>query len=191
MSEFVFYCNNCKRTFLGREYKKSDRPPCPNCKRRTQPTGITKNVWVEMSKEERQEKIDTLTQQEEEEENRKVYAQPVGVTYEENTNRNEETAVDGWYTDIGKKVKGWAKTVFIVEAIVCVVGAIIMLFTAEDGWMIFAAIMTAVGGPIIAWVSSWILYAFGELVDKTAANEKHMREILRMMTENNAEKRQE
>ena len=120
-----------------------------------------------MSKEERQEKIDTLTQQE------------------------EETAVDGWYTDIGKKIKGWAKTVFIVEAIVCVVGAIIMLFTAEDGGMIFAAIMTAVVGPIIAWVSSWILYAFGELVDKTAANEKHMREILRMMTENNAEKRQE
>lgn len=185
MDALVFYCSNCKQTFLGRDYKEADRPPCPNCKRRTQSTGITKNVWVEMSKEERQEKLDALTQQEEKEKTRKAYAQSVGVTYEENANHNEETAVDGWYTDIGKKIKGWAKTIFIVEAIMFVVGAIIMLFTAEDGWMIFTAIMTAVVGPIIAWVSSWILYAFGELVDKTAANERNTQNILKLMLENN------
>ena len=185
MNALVFYCSNCKQTFLGREYKETDRPHCPNCKRRTQSTGITKSVWVEMSKEERQEKIDTLTQQEEKEKTRKVYAQSVGIDYEENANRNEETAVDGWYTDVGKKIKGWAKTIFIIEAIMFVVVAIIMLFTAEDGWMIFTAIMTAVVGPIVAWVSSWILYAFGELVDKTAANERNTQNILKLMLENN------
>ena len=185
MDALVFYCSNCKQPFLGRDYKEADRPPCPNCKGRTQSTGITKKVWIEMSKEERQEKIDTLTQQEEKEKTRKAYAQSVGVTYEENTNHNEGTAVDGWYTDIGKKIKGWAKTIFIIEAIMFVVSAIIMLFTAEDGWMIFAAIMTAVVGPIVAWVSSWILYAFGELVDKTAANERNTQNILKLMLENN------
>ena len=66
-----------------------------------------------------------------------------------------------------------------------VIVAIIMLFTAEDGWMIFTAIMTAVVGPIIAWVFSWILYAFGELVDKTAANERNTQNILKLMLENN------
>ena len=111
MDALVFYCSNCKQTFLGRDYKEADRPPCPNCKRRTQSTGITKNVWVEMSKEERQEKLDALTQQEEKEKTRKAYAQSVGVTYEENVNHNEETAVDGWYMDIGKKIKGWAQII--------------------------------------------------------------------------------
>lgn len=191
MDALVFYCSNCKQTFLGREYKETDRPPCPNCQKRTQTTGITKEAWVAMSKEERQEKLDALTQQEEKEKNRKTYAQSVGITYEENTNRNAETATDGWYTDIGKKIKGWAKTIFIVEAIMFVIGAIIMLFTAEDGWVFFAAIMTAIVGPIIAWVSSWILYAFGELVDKTVANERNTQNILKLLLENNTKENKE
>ena len=191
MDALVFYCSNCKQTFLGREYKETDRPPCPNCKKRTQTTGITKEAWVAMSKEEHQEKLDALTQQEEKEKNRKTYAQSVGITYEENTNCNAETATDGWYTDIGKKIKGWAKTIFIIEAIMFVIGAIIMLFTAEDGWTIFAAIMTAIVGPIIAWVSSWILYAFGELVDKTCENERNTHNILKLMLENNVQNNKE
>ena len=185
MDALVFYCSNCKQTFLGRDYKEADRPPCPNCKRRTQSTRITKNVWVEMSKEERQEKLDALTQQEEKEKTRKAYAQSVGVTYEENVNHNEETAVDGLYTDIGKKIKGWARWIFIVEAIASIIGAIVMLFTAEDSGMIFAALLTLILGPVLAWVSSWILFAFGELVDKTAANERNTQNILKLMLENN------
>ena len=51
--------------------------------------------------------------------------------------------------------------------------------------MIFAAIMTAIVGPIIAWVYSWILYTFGELVDKTVANERNTQNILKLMLENN------
>ena len=37
--------------------------------------------------------------------------------------------------------------------------------------------ITAIVGPIIAWVSSWIMYAFGELVDKTASNERNTQNI--------------
>ena len=184
MDALVFYCSNCKQTFLGRDYKEADRPPCPNCKRRTQSTGITKNVWVEMSKEERQEKIDTLTQQEEKEQRRESYAKAVGVTYKEKID-NTDSMVDSWYADIGKKIKGWARWIFIVEAIASVIGAIVMLFTAEDGGMIFAALLTLILGPVLAWVASWILYAFGELVDKTAANERNTQNILKLMLENN------
>ena len=186
MGALVFYCANCKQTFLGREYKETDRPLCPNCNKRTQSTGFTKTAWVEMSKEERQEKIAALTQQEEKQENREAYAKSVGVTYEEKTNDNEDSRLDSWYTDIGKKIKSWAKTIFAVEAIMFVLGAIIMLFAAEDGWVIFAAIITAIVGPIIAWVSSWIMYAFGELVDKTASNERNTQNILKLMLENSA-----
>ena len=113
---------------------------------------------------------------EEKEQQRVAYAKTVGLTYKEKTDDAEST-VDSWYVDIGKKIKNWAKTIFVVEAIMCVIGAIIMLFAAEDGGMIFAAIMIAIVGPIIAWVSSWILYAFGELVDKTAMNERNTHNI--------------
>ena len=65
MDALVFYCSKCKQTFVGREYKETDRPLCPNCNKRTQSTGVIKETWVEMSKEERQEKIDALVQQEE------------------------------------------------------------------------------------------------------------------------------
>lgn len=186
MDALIFYCSNCKKSFSGREYKETDRPPCPNCNKRTKSTGIAKGAWVAMSKEKRQEIVDTLTQQEEKEKGRKAYAKSVGITYEENMKRKAETVTDNWYTNIGKKMKDWAKTIFIVEAIASVIGAIIMLFTAEDGWVIFAAIITAIVGPIIAWVSSWILYAFGELVDKTVANERNTQNILKLMLENNA-----
>ena len=38
-------------------------------------------------------------------------------------------------------------------------------------------------GPIVAWVSSWILYAFGELVDKTCKNEQNTKAIVDLLQE--------
>lgn len=145
----------------------------------------------------RTEEIEQETQQanqqkkeiEEKEQQREAYANAVGLTYKEKVDTAEST-VDSWYTDIGKKIKGWARTIFIVEAIMFVVGAIIMLFSAENGGEILTAIITAIIGPIIAWVSSWILYAFGELVDKTVANERNTQNILKLMLENKAKDNQ-
>lgn len=121
---------------------------------------------------------------EEKEHRRESYAKAVGVTYKEKID-NTDSKVDSWYTDIGKKIKGWAKWIFIIEAIASVIGAIALLFTAEDGGMIFAALLTLILGPVLAWVSSWILYAFGELVDKTCENERNTQNILKLMLENN------
>ncbi len=124
---------------------------------------------------------------EEKEHRRESYAKAVGVTYKAKIDDTDST-VDSWYADIGKKIKGWAKWIFIVEASITVIGAIVMLFTAEDGGMIFTALLTLILGPFLAWVSSWILYAFGELVDKTCENERNTQNILKLMLENNAQK---
>lgn len=140
---------------------------------------------MEANAQEKQKEESQKKELEEKEHRRESYAKTVGVTYKEKID-NTDSMVDSWYADIGKKIKGWARWIFIVEAIASVIGAIVMLFTAEDGGMIFAAIMTAIVGPIIAWVSSWILYAFGELVDKTVANERNTQNILKLMLENNA-----
>ena len=75
------------------------------------------------------------------------------------------------YDNIGEKIKGLAKGMFIIEAIAAVIGGIVLLgyeFLAI-GWL------TLFLGPVVAWISSWLLYGFGELIDNVctiAANTK-------------------
>ena len=71
------------------------------------------------------------------------------------------------YDNIGGKIKGLAKTMFIVEAIGAVITGIVLLATDDD--FILVGLLTLFCGPIVAWVSSWILYAFGELVEDVHA----------------------
>lgn len=75
--------------------------------------------------------------------------------------------LDNLYENIGGKVKSLAKCAFIVEAIGAIITGFVLV--ASDSGLAFYGLLTIVFGPIVAWVSSWILYAFGELVDKTCA----------------------
>ena len=75
------------------------------------------------------------------------------------------------YKNIGKKIKGLAKATFIVEAISAVITGMILgivWYSWGEYEGAFVALGIMVGGPIIAWVSTWILYGFGELIDKTS-----------------------
>ena len=74
--------------------------------------------------------------------------------------------LDNWYTDIGGKIKNLAKWTFIVEAIVAIITGLFFLIDwgFEDGWW---ALFVILFGPIVAYVSSWLLYAFGQLVENT------------------------
>ena len=74
---------------------------------------------------------------------------------------------DNLYENIGGKIKNWAKWIFIFEAIGAVIAGLVLLFTDED--LILYGLLTAICGPIVAYVSSWILYAFGELVEDVHA----------------------
>ncbi len=87
--------------------------------------------------------------------------------------------LDELYKNIGVKIKAWAKWIFIVEAIAAIIGGLLLIFDGEGliGFIILIA------GPLVAWVSSWLLYAFGELVEKTVANESNTRNILKKLTE--------
>lgn len=69
------------------------------------------------------------------------------------------------YDNIGGKIKGLAKVGFIVEAIAAVITGIALMASDED--LIPIGLLVMLLGPIVAWVSSWLLYGFGELVDKT------------------------
>lgn len=87
--------------------------------------------------------------------------------------------LDGLYENIGQKIKNWAKWIFIVEAIAAIIGSFVMLFTDD---LFAVGLLGIVIGPFIAWVSSWLLYGFGEIVEKSADNEKNTREILRILS---------
>ena len=68
----------------------------------------------------------------------------------------------GLYENIGNKIQGMAIWVFIIEALSSIItGAVLVSdFTA-------IGVILMIGGPILSVVSTWILYAFGQLVEDT------------------------
>lgn len=72
--------------------------------------------------------------------------------------------LDELYENIGGKIKNWAKWIFILEAVAAVITGIILCF--DD--MVLAGLVTIVLGPLAAWVGSWLLYGFGELIETNA-----------------------
>ena len=96
------------------------------------------------------------------------------------------------YENIGNKIKGLAQMAFVVEAIAAVITGIALMASDED--LILYGLLVLIAGPIIAWVSSWLLYGFGQLIENSdiiaeeynRKNEKHEKVV-----EKNNERKQE
>ena len=89
------------------------------------------------------------------------------------------------YDEIGKKIKLAAYVTFIVEAVIAVLEGIavpiILVNTVDDSFFMFLLGLPlgllAIGiGILVAWVSSWLLYGFGELIDKVCDIKKMVEE---------------
>ena len=80
------------------------------------------------------------------------------------------------YDNIGEKIKGLAKATAIVEAIAAIIVGIVLWGKTEEGWC--ALILFC--GPIVAWVSSWVLYGFGEIIDKLYDIEHNTKLIMKL-----------
>ncbi len=102
-----------------------------------------------------------------------AYRQPV----------NTHGLLDGLYENIGEKIKSWAKWIFVLESVAAVITGLVFLFEDLDSLLIGLLIILA--GPLVALVSTWLLYGFGELLVKTSANERNTRDILNLMKQNN------
>lgn len=75
------------------------------------------------------------------------------------------------FNNIGRKIKALAKIQFIVLAIIDFIVGIVILSVNE--YLIAAGLSVMLIGPILAWISSWILYGYGQLIensDKLAKN---------------------
>lgn len=73
------------------------------------------------------------------------------------------------YENIGRKIKSLAMCLFFVEAIGSLIAGIALGIEVEEIYFLLVLI-----GPFIAWISSFIMYAFGELVEDTESIRKNI-----------------
>ena len=74
------------------------------------------------------------------------------------------------YNNIGGKIKSLAKWTFIAETVAMVLAGITVLIEEEDFLLCFVCVLL---GPVVAWVSSWLLYGFGEIITKLTDIERN------------------
>ena len=77
------------------------------------------------------------------------------------------------YNNIGGKIKGFVKWYcWISILLIWIAAPIAFLVMAADEFMssmCWLPILIALVGPVVIWLGSWVLYAFGELVEDTHA----------------------
>lgn len=83
------------------------------------------------------------------------------------------------FTNIGGKIKTLTKVVCWIGIAASVIGGVVFMFDDE----VLAGLAMIVGGVLASWVGSFILYAFGELVENVAV-------IAEMQVKADAEKHQ-
>ena len=78
------------------------------------------------------------------------------------------------YDNIGEKLKGLAKIIFVIETIAMIITALVLMAILNAFvW----GLLLLVCGPLFAWVSSWMLYAFGQLVDDVSIIRQQTRKV--------------
>ena len=74
------------------------------------------------------------------------------------------------YNNIGGKIKGLAFGTFLFEAIGSFITGIVLTTIGlldGDTTLLLSGFLTLLLGPVVAWVSSWLLYGFGQLISNT------------------------
>lgn len=96
------------------------------------------------------------------------------------------------FNNIGAKIKGLAKFIFWVLAIISVIAGMLIIIkgignTTDDSSQKIVSVLIGIAviviGIITAWLQNFLLYGFGELVD---SNQKILRELEYRNTPNTA-----
>lgn len=77
------------------------------------------------------------------------------------------------YDNIGRKLKGLAKALFAIEAIIFGICGLVLISADND----FAVLgfLVIILGFLVSWISSWFLFGFGELIESNCEIAQHMR----------------
>ena len=77
------------------------------------------------------------------------------------------------FENIGKKIKGLTKTIFYIGCAIPIVVGIILMAMEED--LLLVGLLVMVVGVFLSWISVWLLYGYGELIDKVCDIERNTR----------------
>ncbi|MBQ3529899.1 MAG: hypothetical protein IJA47_05350 [Oscillospiraceae bacterium] len=69
------------------------------------------------------------------------------------------------FNNIGGKIKTVAMTLCIIESVVSAIYGLVLI--ATDKRTILPGILLILIGPIIAWLGSFLLYGFGQLIENS------------------------
>ncbi len=67
------------------------------------------------------------------------------------------------FKDIGVKIKDLARFLSVVGIVASIIFGIGIFQNVNAG----TGMLVIICGPIVSWISSWLLFGFGELVDNT------------------------
>ena len=76
------------------------------------------------------------------------------------------------FNNIGGKIKGLAKVLFWATCVISVIMGLVMIATEH----LIIGLPLLIAGPVGAWISSWFLYGFGEIISTLKAIEENTRE---------------
>lgn len=88
------------------------------------------------------------------------------------------------YNDIGGKIKGLSIAFAVIGIIVAVLFGLIRLFNMDDFEDFIKSIVMTLVGCVASWISSWLLYGLGELIEDThsiAVSNLNIRKIMEDM----------
>jgi len=86
--------------------------------------------------------------------------------------QNSKGLITVLYNNIGKKIKWLAKLIFIAESVISVIAGLCLIIFGYD--MVLLALTVLLICPLLAFVSSWLLYGFGEIIEKLTSLERNM-----------------
>ena len=84
--------------------------------------------------------------------------------------------MDGIFSNPGRRIKSWAKALFVIGIVAAVISFIAMVAMDDD--LFLAGLLTAGISVLAAFIGSLFLYAFGELVESSQENRDINRQIL-------------
>ena len=76
------------------------------------------------------------------------------------------------YENIGGKIKGLSKTIAFIEIVIALIAGCWVIISDDEVALGFFIIIV---GSLAAWVSSWLLYGFGEIIEKVCQIEQNTR----------------
>ena len=71
------------------------------------------------------------------------------------------------FNNIGNKIKTCAEVISLIGIIASIITGIVIMLTIATFQAIFLGLLICIIGSLLCWISSFVLYGFGQLIENT------------------------